>query len=104
MVGRYRHAGGYDRVRRGDRRSRRWRVARTCDGMRLGSQSRWWSNGTIRAERKLGQILAQAKESGHIKEGKPKKDTVPEENSIVRLSDIGIDRKESRRAQQIANL
>ena len=57
----------------------------------------------LRAERKLGELLTAAKAAGQIKEGNPKlRATVDDNDSCVRLKEIGISRDLSSRAQQIA--
>lgn len=57
----------------------------------------------IRAERRLGEILTAAKETGQIAEGRPSKNCANEEQfSRVRLNDAGVDRKLSSRAQKLA--
>jgi hypothetical protein len=59
------------------------------------------------AERKLGEMLKAAKEAGQIKEGgtgsNQYRATIPDENSSkTTLSEVGISRKLSSRAQKIA--
>ena len=54
-----------------------------------------------RAERRLGELIAEAKEKGWIKNGRPK--NVPSSEQFS-LEEAGIDRKLSSRAQQLANL
>lgn len=58
-----------------------------------------------RAERKLGEMLIRAKESGQIVEGRPRK-TVPAEEQFPRLTleTVGIDRKLSSRSQRKAGI
>jgi len=59
----------------------------------------------VRAERKLGELLQAAKAAGQIGEGKPfQKHTVDGDDSKVRLSEIGISRDLSSRAQRIAQV
>lgn len=62
----------------------------------------------LRAERQLGVLLTAAKAAGQIAEGRPRKVaencTEPEQFSRVTLSDAGIDRKLSSKAQKVASI
>lgn len=59
----------------------------------------------LRAERRLGELLIQAKQSGQIGDGRPRKNPSDEEGfSRVRLADIGIDHKLSSRAQKVGGI
>lgn len=59
----------------------------------------------LRAERKLGGMIASAKAAGEIAEGRPrKKGTESEQFSRVTLEEAGIDRKLSAKSQKIAAL
>jgi hypothetical protein len=55
-----------------------------------------------RTERRLGVLLAAAKEAGQIAEGRKRKDDT--EGERVTLTEIGVDRKLSARAQKAAAL
>lgn len=55
----------------------------------------------VRTERRLGVLLAAAKEAGQIAEGRKRKDDAGER---VTLEEIGVDRKLSARAQRAAAL
>ncbi|WP_265440178.1 MT-A70 family methyltransferase [Bradyrhizobium sp. SEMIA] len=55
----------------------------------------------MRAERRLGVLLAAAKEAGQIAEGRKRKDGAGER---ITLPDIGVDRKLSAKAQKAAAL
>lgn len=54
-----------------------------------------------RAERRMGEIIAEAKAKGWISEGQPKKDAGAEQSRFT-LDEAGIDRKLSSRTQQLA--
>jgi len=62
----------------------------------------------LRAERRLGELLAKAKQAGQLAEGRPRKSDTSENRSgeeqfvRVTLDEVGISRKLSMRAQQIA--
>ena len=56
----------------------------------------------MRAERKLGILIAAAKEAGQLAEGRPKKRSGGEQFPQLRLDDIGVDRKLSSKAQSLA--
>lgn len=57
---------------------------------------------TLRSERRLGEILIEAKRAGQLSTGgRPKKSGAPDDGK-VRLADAGIDRKLSMKAQQLA--
>mgnify|MGYP001564776041 CR=1 len=59
----------------------------------------------MRAERKLGTIIAAAKAAGHFREGRPKKngsELVPFPSAT--LADVGVDKKLSVRAQKAASI
>lgn len=59
----------------------------------------------ILSERKLGQMLESAKESGQVSRGQPpKKCADSEQFSRVTLDEAGIDRKLSSRAQKLASI
>jgi N6-adenosine-specific RNA methylase IME4 len=59
----------------------------------------------IRAERRLGELLAEGKEKGWFGEGRPPENCNPDEQfPRVSLSEIGIDRPLSARAQAVARL
>lgn len=61
----------------------------------------------LRAERKLGALLAEAKLAGQIREGRPSKGqngTHGEPFSTVTLKDAGIDKKLSAKAQKLAGV
>lgn len=59
----------------------------------------------LRGERRLGELLIEAKDAGQITRGQPKKNCSDEEqNSRVTLEDIGIDRKLSSRAQRLGGI
>jgi N6-adenosine-specific RNA methylase IME4 len=59
----------------------------------------------IRAERRLGEMIAAGKAAGVIAEGRPPKNCSDSEQfPRVRLNEIGIDRKLSSRAQKLASI
>jgi hypothetical protein len=58
------------------------------------------TNLRVRAERKLGQMLIQAKEAGKLREGRPRK-TIENDDSFS-LSDLGVTLDASSRAQKLA--
>jgi hypothetical protein len=55
----------------------------------------------LRTERHLGELLAAAKQAGHLREGRPAKAESVEEAPAT-LSEIGVDRKLSATAQRAA--
>lgn len=57
----------------------------------------------MRVERRLGELLAQAHQAGHLREGRPKKATDGELPPAT-LKDIGVDKKLSMKAQAAARL
>jgi hypothetical protein len=57
----------------------------------------------MKAERRLGIVIAAAKEAGHFKQGKRGKSTSPE-LSRATLEEVGVDKKLSVRAQKAAAL
>jgi N6-adenosine-specific RNA methylase IME4/transcriptional regulator with XRE-family HTH domain len=58
----------------------------------------------IRAERRLGEILAAARKAGQLAEGRPKNGSAGERFSRVRLAEIGVSRKLSMRSQDLARI
>jgi len=58
----------------------------------------------LRAERRLGIMITQAKASGQIAEGRPKNCSSEVQFSRVKLDDAGIDRKLSARSQKIGGI
>lgn len=59
----------------------------------------------LRAERKLGEMLGEASESGQLARGRPKiKCSEQEQLSRITLKEIGIDRKLSMRSQKTASI
>jgi hypothetical protein len=58
----------------------------------------------LRAERRLGIMLTEAKRSGQVAEGRPKNCAPEEQFSRVRLDDAGIDRKLSARSQKVGGI
>ncbi|CAN5478499.1 hypothetical protein BH10PSE7_BH10PSE7_15260 [soil metagenome] len=59
----------------------------------------------LRAERRLGELIGKAKEAGQVARGRPRQNgSAPEPFFRVRLSEAGIDKKLSMRAQQTAKL
>jgi len=56
-----------------------------------------------RAERRLGIVIAAAKEAGHFRQGKRGKSTA-EELSRATLEEVGVDKKLSSRAQKAASI
>lgn len=56
----------------------------------------------MKAERRLGEVIAAAKEAGHFKQGKRKKSE--EELSRATLEEVGVDKKLSTRAQRAASI
>lgn len=57
----------------------------------------------LRADRRMGEVLIQAKETGEIREGRPEK-LFPEGIVSIKLSAVGISRKQSHVTQQLAKL
>ena len=57
----------------------------------------------MRVERRLGELLAQAHQAGHLREGRPKK-AADGELPPATLKDIGVDKKLSMKAQAAARL
>lgn len=58
-----------------------------------------------RAEKRLGEMLIEANETGQISRGQPKKNCADgEQYSRITLEDVGIDRKLSSHAQKVARL
>lgn len=58
----------------------------------------------VRAERRLGIMLHEAKKAGQLARGKPPKCPDEEQLPRIRLEDVGIDRKLSSRAQKTAGI
>lgn len=59
----------------------------------------------LRAERRLGIMLAAAKQSGQLSRGQPPKNSANEEEfSRIKLSDAGIDHKLSARSQKVGGI
>ncbi|BBF93357.1 MT-A70 family methyltransferase [Blastochloris tepida] len=59
----------------------------------------------VRAERRLGELILQAKDAGQISRGQPPKNCADEEQfSRITLDEVGIDRKLSSRAQKVASI
>src|SRR5204863_5685931 len=58
-----------------------------------------------RAERRLGELIIEAKRQGWIREGRPSKnEKTVVANGQFRLEEAGIDRDTSSRSQKLANL
>lgn len=59
----------------------------------------------LRGERRLGELLIEAKQTGELSRGQPKKNcSDSEQYSRVTLDEIGVDRKLSSRAQRLAEV
>jgi N6-adenosine-specific RNA methylase IME4 len=59
----------------------------------------------VRAERRLGELLIEAKKDGRFSRGQPKKNCQDDgQFSRIQLDDIGVDRNLSSRAQKIASV
>lgn len=56
----------------------------------------------VRAERRLGELLIAAKAAGQVKGGRPKKGAADAELPVVKLADIGIDKRLSMQSQKLA--
>lgn len=57
-----------------------------------------------RAERRLGEVIIEAKKAGHFPEGRPANNGTSGAPLIAKLSEVGIDKKLSARAQKAAAL
>jgi N6-adenosine-specific RNA methylase IME4 len=59
----------------------------------------------MRAERRLGIVISAAKEAGHFREGRPRKNGSDEEQfPSATLAEVGVDRKLSARAQKAGGI
>lgn len=59
----------------------------------------------MRAERRLGIVISAAKEAGHFREGRPKKNcSDAEQFPAATLEEVGVDRKLSARAQKAGGI
>ena len=59
----------------------------------------------LKAERKIGMVIAAAKKAGHFREGRPKKNgSSPEPFPAATLADVGVNKKLSVRAQKAATI